>query len=205
MGACFRQRESGFTLIELMIAVAIVGLLMSAAIPIFRHYLDKAKNVEAIENTAALKSSMKAYYGVYERAPVHTCNDPNSGLNNGPCSGNYQVPAASMTSVCGGQYYPDAVIDEFNSTAVNNMFRNVNWSPEGRIRFRYYGLVTATTLANRVRTTGGQISGGRAISCDTSHPEMFVFIGYIILPDEQNLTFRGPLEYYAAGSACPGC
>jgi len=52
----------GFTLIELMIVVAIIGVLSSVAIPAFSRYMQKAKTVEAVANLDKMKVGARAYY-----------------------------------------------------------------------------------------------------------------------------------------------
>ena len=52
----------GFTLIELMIVVAIIALLSMVAIPNFMKYLSKAKRAEAYMNLGSLYVAEKAYW-----------------------------------------------------------------------------------------------------------------------------------------------
>ncbi len=52
----------GFTLIELMIVVAIIGILAAVAIPAFMKYIRRSKTVEATMNVRKLFDSSVAYY-----------------------------------------------------------------------------------------------------------------------------------------------
>lgn len=57
------SNRHGFTLIELMIAVAIVGLLAAIAIPNFLTYQTKAKQTEAKIQLKAVHTSEMVYFG----------------------------------------------------------------------------------------------------------------------------------------------
>ena len=54
--------NKGFTLIELMIVVAIIGILAAIAIPNFLTYQKKAKTAEAKSNIGGIRSSEIAYF-----------------------------------------------------------------------------------------------------------------------------------------------
>ncbi len=54
--------QQGFTLIELMIVVAIVGILAAVAVPQYTQYTDRAKMTEALVFAGAVKNSISEYY-----------------------------------------------------------------------------------------------------------------------------------------------
>ena len=62
-----RKESKGFTLIELMIVVAIIGILAAIAIPNFLRYQAKTKQSEAKSNLGAIFTSEVTYYGEEDR------------------------------------------------------------------------------------------------------------------------------------------
>lgn len=55
------RNQKGFTLVELMIVVAIIGILAAIAIPNFQNYQRKAKTAEAKTNLGAIRTSEESY------------------------------------------------------------------------------------------------------------------------------------------------
>lgn len=58
----FRKIAEGFSLIELMVAVAIVGVLVALAIPLYRHFQMQAARADAILTLNAIHKSEMAYF-----------------------------------------------------------------------------------------------------------------------------------------------
>ena len=57
-----KNMQKGFTLIELMIVVAIIGILAAIAIPAYQDYTVRAQVSEGPELAAGIKSSIADYY-----------------------------------------------------------------------------------------------------------------------------------------------
>ncbi|MBI1964748.1 MAG: prepilin-type N-terminal cleavage/methylation domain-containing protein [Betaproteobacteria bacterium] len=56
------KKNGGFTLIELMIVVVIVGILASVAVPAYTDYVRRGKITEATTNLAALRVRMEQFF-----------------------------------------------------------------------------------------------------------------------------------------------
>ena len=66
------NRERGFTLVEIMVVVAIIGVLAATAIPIFASHMRRAKTSEAQLQLNAIAKGAKAYYQIHTKFPQGT-------------------------------------------------------------------------------------------------------------------------------------
>ncbi|HEX4844235.1 MAG TPA: pilin [Limnobacter sp.] len=64
-----RRLWTGFTLIELMIGIAIIGVLSAIAIPAFQDYLNRAKVTELINLAQSCKAGVVEYTATTNRWP----------------------------------------------------------------------------------------------------------------------------------------
>jgi type IV pilus assembly protein PilA len=76
-----KNMQKGFTLIELMIVIAIIGILASIAIPSYQNYTKSAKFTEVIQATNPLKKAVDLC--AYDQATVTGCD---SNTNNIPAA-----------------------------------------------------------------------------------------------------------------------
>lgn len=102
------QSESGFTLVELLVVMLILGLLAAIAVPSFFNQRDKARDADAKAGVRTAQTAMETYAtdngGAYTGATVallegieNTLNDVNLAPAPVVTAGTYTVSATSTT------------------------------------------------------------------------------------------------------------
>ncbi|WP_168405356.1 pilin [Acinetobacter indicus] len=110
--------QKGFTLIELMIVVAIIGILAAIAIPAYTDYTARAKITEAVGALASAKTSVSEYYTSMGEMPADAAA---AGINTAP-AGSY-VAGITYNQTSGTVSEIIAEIQNVNGTANGKKFQ----------------------------------------------------------------------------------
>ena len=90
-----KKVQQGFTLIELMIVVAIIGILAAIAIPAYQDYTVRSKVTEMINSAGVCKTSVAEYYQSLGKMPadekVAGCSDKGTNNTDPPTVANGEV------------------------------------------------------------------------------------------------------------------
>jgi type IV pilus assembly protein PilA len=95
-----KAMQKGFTLIELMIVVAIIGILAAIAIPAYQDYTIRGQVSEGLTLAASAKSAISEFYAQTGRAPANRI-EAGMGATNTPTDtqGNYVSQVAVANGV----------------------------------------------------------------------------------------------------------
>lgn len=64
------NNQKGFSLVELMIVIVIIGVLAAVAVPIYTSNVTKAKMSEANAALGTIRTMLRVYYGEYGEYPT---------------------------------------------------------------------------------------------------------------------------------------
>lgn len=114
------KTQSGFTLIEIMITVMIVGIIAMVALPSYRDYVVRGKIPDATSSLAAKRVQAEQFFQdnrTYVGAPACTADTASSQFFDFSCTGvtasAYTLQAVGKNSMAGFTY----TVDQSNSKA----------------------------------------------------------------------------------------
>jgi type IV pilus assembly protein PilA len=143
----FGKKSRGFTLVELLIVVAIIGVLSSLGIPTFRRMIQKSKKSEAKVNLGALYTSQAAFRAEYS---VYGNNLTQMGFEIDGTPSNMIYNIGFFVGGCTGQTTAAPLVSNSQGAQLNAAYPAY-----------YAGFVAADTRAG-YQINSGCIGGGNA-------------------------------------------
>ncbi len=114
------MKQKGFTLIELMIVIAIIGILAAVAIPQYNKYTARAQVAEAFALMAPVKTALSLYYqttGAFAAGTRIERHDALGIADRDDLGGDY---VRRITAKANGSIR----VQFFNNTTVNDLIKN---------------------------------------------------------------------------------
>ena len=158
------RKQEGFTLIELMIVVAIIGILAAIAIPNFLQYQMKSRQSEAKTNLGAIKTSEVSWQGergCFLTVALAPTNAPASGVKMQPQNWNAAASAwltptpAAATGWCVGAAGAGVSL---------GTFANLGFQATGNVLFQY---ATGTYAVSHTSCLGPTAAPAALITAET--------------------------------------
>ena len=156
MKRSMQMAQKGFTLIELMIVVAIIGILAAVALPAYQTYTQKARFAEVILQGSTCRTDVSTKY--------QTLMDPISATNPGPGGWGCE------SKVAAGKYITAIKTDQIGNVEISlaTKMKELGYATDTTAAKIYYLALKAdgtemTDLATATPLTGKQIGGMKCV------------------------------------------
>lgn len=164
MRAITKRLARGFTLIELMIVVAIVGILAVLAIYGVRKYLANAKTAEATNSLGQLGKNQAAEYEKESMSGAVLAPGSTAGLSRNLCATATATVPSSSTSIQ-GQKYQSAVSEWNKDCGTNGGFCCLKFTMDQPQYYMYsWGITTGGIGGAFTAMANGDLNGDGILS-----------------------------------------
>ncbi|MDD5492645.1 MAG: prepilin-type N-terminal cleavage/methylation domain-containing protein [bacterium] len=141
----FLRSKKGFTLVELMIVVAIIGILAGIAIPRYMNFIRRSREGATKGNLGAVRSALNIYYSDLEGIfPVNVTTSPFIGTG----ANEYLDAMPQANEACTLNHAAAATVDQAAASNLADVGSTGGWS------YRYSYLTSPTAAKFKVRCAG---------------------------------------------------
>ena len=121
-----RKRFNGFSLMEVMIVVVIIGILAALAYPNLEKYLKRARQTEAKTNLSAIYTAQKIYFSLHQ-SYVDDINELDLSLAQGDLyTFTMEVSTSTFKAQAEGNIDDDAALDTWTIDQDKNLFNTID-------------------------------------------------------------------------------